>query len=81
MIAFVRSVTRAATSSGSRLSVTGSMSAKTGVAPTRAIASGVAKNVKDGQTTSSPRPIPIASSARTSASVPFATPIACRTPR
>ena len=42
MIAFVRGVIRAATSSGSRLSVTGSMSAKTGVAPTRAIASAVA---------------------------------------
>ena len=42
MIAFVRGVIRAATSSGSRFSVTGSMSAKTGVAPTRAIASAVA---------------------------------------
>ena len=42
MIARVRSVTRAATSSGSRLSVTGSMSAKTGVAPRRAIDSAVA---------------------------------------
>ena len=41
-IAFVRSVIRAATSSGSTLSVAGSMSAKTGVAPTRAIASAVA---------------------------------------
>ena len=48
MIAFVRGVIRAATSSGSRLSVAGSMSANTGVAPTRAIASGVAKNVNDG---------------------------------
>ena len=42
MIAFVRGVIRAATSSGSRLSVAGSMSAKTGVAPRRAIASAVA---------------------------------------
>ena len=42
MIAFVRAVIRAATSSASRFSVTGSMSAKTGVAPTRAIASAVA---------------------------------------
>ena len=42
MIARVRSVTFAATSSGSTLSVTGSMSAKTGVAPVRMIASAVA---------------------------------------
>ena len=35
----------------------------------------------EGHTTSSPRPTPIASSARTSASVPFATPTACGTPR
>ena len=42
MIAFVRGVILAATSSGSRLSVAGSMSANTGVAPTRAIASAVA---------------------------------------
>ena len=41
-IALVRGVIRVATSSGSRLSVTGSMSANTGVAPTRAIASAVA---------------------------------------
>jgi hypothetical protein len=41
-IAFVRSVIRPETSAGSRLSVTGSMSANTGVAPTRAIASAVA---------------------------------------
>ena len=42
MIAFVLGVIRAATSSGSRLSVTGSMSAKTGVAPAWTIASAVA---------------------------------------
>ena len=42
MIAFVLGVIRAATSSGSRFSVTGSMSAKTGVAPRRTIASAVA---------------------------------------
>ena len=42
MIAFVRSVTRAATSSASRFSVTGSISANTGVAPRRAIDSAVA---------------------------------------
>jgi hypothetical protein len=38
----VRSVILAATSAGSRFSVTGSMSAKTGVAPRRAIDSAVA---------------------------------------
>ena len=42
MIALVRAVIRAATSSGSRLSVAGSMSAKTGVAPAWTIASAVA---------------------------------------
>jgi hypothetical protein len=42
MIAFVREVTFAATSSGSTFSVAGSMSAKTGVAPRRAIDSAVA---------------------------------------
>ena len=42
MIARVRGVIRAATSSGSRLYVAGSMSAKTGVAPRRAIDSAVA---------------------------------------
>ena len=42
MIAFVRSVIRRSTSAGSRLSVAGSISAKTGVAPRRAIASAVA---------------------------------------
>ena len=41
-IALVRSETTAATVVASTLSVTGSMSAKTGVAPTRAIASAVA---------------------------------------
>ena len=75
MIARVRGVIRAATSSGSRLSVSGSISAKTGVAPRRAIASAVAKNVNAGQMTSSPAPMPIASITSTSASVPLATPI------
>ena len=42
MIAFVLGVMRAATSSGSMFSVTGSMSAKTGVAPDCTIASAVA---------------------------------------
>ena len=42
MIAFVRGVIFRSTSAGSRLSVAGSMSAKTGVAPIRAIDSAVA---------------------------------------
>ena len=81
MIARVFGVIRAATSSGSRLHVAGSTSAKTGVAPRRAIASAEAKNVKAGQITSSPGPIPIASMTSTSASVPFATPIVSGTLR
>src|SRR4029079_10914234 len=70
-MAVVRSLTSGATEARSRLSVTGSTSANTGVAPTRAIASAVAKKVNAGQITSSWRPTPIASSARTSASVPL----------
>ena len=42
MIAFVRPVTRSATSAGSRLSVAGSMSQKTGVIPRCTIGSTVA---------------------------------------
>ena len=42
MIAFVLRVTRATTSAGSRLSVAGSMSQKTGVAPRCTIGSTVA---------------------------------------
>ena len=49
MIAFVRPVIARATSAGSRFSVAGSMSTKTGVAPRRAIDSAVAKNVNAGQ--------------------------------
>ena len=81
MIALVRRVIRRSTSSGSMLSVPGSMSAKTGVAPVRAIASAVAKKVNEGQITSSPAPIPSASRTSTIASVPFATPTACSVPR
>src|SRR5690348_8919503 len=81
MIARVLGVIRAATSSGSRFNVCGSTSAKTGVAPRRATASAVAKNVNAGQITSSPGPMPIASITSTSASVPLATPIVSGTPR
>src|SRR3954452_1786235 len=81
MTARVRGVIRAETSSGSRLYVAGSMSAKTGVAPRRAIDSAVAKNVNAGQITSSPGPMPSASSTSTIASVPLPTPIVSGTPR
>src|SRR4051794_9034159 len=57
------------------------MSAKTGVAPRRAIDSAVAKNVNAGQITSSPGPMPSASSTSTIASVPLPTPIVSGTPR
>src|SRR3954470_16906010 len=57
------------------------MSAKTGVAPRRAIDSAVAENVNAGQITSSPGPMPSASSTSTIASVPLATPIVSGTPR
>jgi hypothetical protein len=57
MIAFVRSVIARPTSAGSRFRVAGLMSAKTGVAPRRAIDSAVAKKVNAGQMTSSPGPI------------------------
>ncbi|MNY78774.1 hypothetical protein D3C86_2191640 [compost metagenome] len=53
----------------------GSISTKTGFAPTRAITSAVAKKVKGGVMTSSPSPIDMASNERRSASVPFATPM------
>ena len=73
-IARVRGVILAATSSRSRLNVAGSISAKTGVAPRRAIDSAVAQNVKAGQITSSPGPLSSASSTITIASVPLPTP-------
>ena len=44
MIAFVRGVIADATAAGSRLKLTGSMSTRTGRAPTRAIDPAVAKN-------------------------------------
>jgi len=51
----------------------GSMSAKTGAAPRRAIASAVAKKVYAVVTTSSPGPMPSACSPSSMASVPLAT--------
>ena len=55
--------------------VTGSMSAKTGVAPSRAITPAVAKKEYGVVTTSSPGPMSSAMRATSSASVPDETPI------
>ncbi|MNW47663.1 hypothetical protein D3C74_250030 [compost metagenome] len=79
--AFVRVVNAASRLSRSRLYVNGSTSAKTGSAPTRLIASAVAKNVNGVVITSSPGPIPAASKAMTSASVPEFNAIACLVPK
>ena len=80
MIARVRGVMRESADAGSRLNVVGSMSAKTGVAPSRATAPAVAKNDIAVVITSSPGPIPSAHSAASSASVPDDTAIACASP-
>ncbi len=50
--------------------LSGSISTKTGVAPVSATAFAVAAKVKDGTITSSPAPMPRASSAMCSAEVP-----------
>src|SRR5665213_1318202 len=57
------------------------MSTNTGFAPACTIAPAVAKNVNGTVMTSSPGPIPSASSASSSASEPDAHPMACRTPQ
>ena len=76
MIAFVRLVHAAAAASGTMLNVAGSMSQKTGFAPTLCTVPAVAKNVNGVVTTSSPRPMSSARSASKRASVPLAQPIA-----
>ena len=70
MIAAVRGVILAATSSGSTVSVS-STSAKTGTAPEFTTAPTVAMKVNAGTTTSSPHPTPSAASAHRSAAVPL----------
>src|SRR4051794_8876869 len=70
MIALVRSVTAARTLSASRQKWSGSMSAKTGVAPVRATELAVAAKVNDGTITSSPGPTPAARRPRCSPEVP-----------
>ena len=69
MSAAVRGVIAASTASGSKLPVWGSTSAKTGRAPACTIALAVAQNVIGVVTTSSPAPIPAASSDRCRAAV------------
>ena len=77
----MRGVSAASISEGSMLNVRSSTSTKTGVAPTLAMASAVAKKLNGVVTTSSPGPAPRARRAMTSASVPLFTPTACLTPR
>ena len=81
MIARVRVVTRAATSSGSMQSVTGSTSQKTGFAPVCTITFAVAGQVSGVVSTSSPAPMPSATSARCIAVVQDETANACSTPQ
>ncbi len=57
-MALVAGVMRRATSTGSRLNVSGSMSANTAVAPTWRTEVAVEMNVIDGTITSSPGPMP-----------------------
>src|SRR4051812_9547948 len=57
------------------------MSANTGFAPKRQTALAVAKNVKLGTITSSPGPMPRASSTSSKASLPDAQPTACSVPQ
>ena len=72
MIAAVRDVTAAAADAGSRQYVAGSMSAKTGRAPACTTALAVAAKVNAGTMTSSPGPMPAATSPRCRAEVPEA---------
>src|SRR5688572_24687568 len=77
MIAFVRSVTAASTSAGSMLRSPSRTSTKTGVAPACTITFAVAGHVIGVVITSSPGPMPRATSARCIAAVPEATASTC----
>ncbi len=81
MTARVSGRMRAATESGSMLNVSGSTSAKSGVAPHIETLDAVAKNVNAGTITESPGPMPAASSAAWSAAVPELTPTAWAAPQ
>ena len=76
----MRSVTAAAAASGSRLSVTGSMSANTGRARSNTQAFALATNENGDVTTSSPSLTPTARSARCRPAVPLDTALACAAP-
>src|SRR5271157_4395862 len=76
MMARVFGVMTAAINAGLMLKVTGSMSTKTGFAPTRAMEPAVAMKLKGDVMTSSPGPMPAAIKERTRASVPEAQPMA-----
>jgi hypothetical protein len=80
MIAFVRGVIARSIAAGAIVKVSGSMSTNTGVAPAYTIAAAVATKVNGTVITSSPAPMPAASSARCSALVPEFTPIASAVP-
>src|SRR5229473_6268998 len=77
MTARVRRVTSRGISAGSRLNDRGSISANTGVAPTWQTEVAVAMKVIDGTITSSPGPMPSASSIAARAVVPLAKLTAC----
>ncbi len=79
MIALVRGVIASAIRSGSMLKVSGRMSAKTGVAPSRVMQLTDAKKVKLGTITSSPGPMSNAIRASSSESLPEAQPTAFST--
>ena len=80
MIARVFGVIAASIRRGSMLQVSGSMSTKTGRAPSSAITSAVAAKVKGVVITSSPAFTPSAISAISSASVPLETVTQCFVP-
>ena len=63
------------------LKVASSTSTNTGVAPVSATASPVAQKVKDGHSTASPGPMPLAISTISSASVPLAQLTTCLAPQ
>ena len=75
-IARVRGVMASSTFSGSRLSVSGSMSTNTGTAPSKSRTLDEATKLKGVVITSSPGPSPSARTARCKALVPLLTPTA-----
>ncbi len=79
--AFFAAAIARTTLAGEMLKVASSTSANTGVAPSSTTISAVAQNVKDGQITASPGPMPFAISTSASASVPLAQLTTCRAPQ